>query len=162
MRYLTILMLLSLWACKPSEQVQRKRANDFFNAHPAEIANRCAEQFPPKVTPGKVITKSDTTYLPGQVLPCDTVRLPGEVKYVRCPPEKIIRDTIHRTDTVENIARIYALQARTDSLNISLIQTKEQKSFAEKSAKRSRNLFIGALGAFLLILAGLAFIKLRL
>lgn len=153
-----VLAVIYLSGCKPSEQLQRKRANDFFNSHPAEIAKRCADQFPPVIKEGKTILKTDTLIQPGISIPCPPNEK-GDTIFVKCPPSRIIRDTILRIDTIENIARIYALQHESDSLTTESIKDKETIKQAKEEAKKSRNklnhLLAGIIGAMGLIVIGI-------
>lgn len=154
--------ILFMSSCKPSEQLQRKRANEFFNTHPAEIAKRCADQFPHTVKEGKTITRTDTIVQPGVSIPCPPNEK-GDTVFIKCPPSRTIRDTVIRVDTIENIARIYALQHESDSLRVETIKDQETITTAKEELKNEQKKNRKLLGIFvaMAIISG-AFLLLKI
>ena len=161
-----ILLLAFLSGCKPSEQVKRSRALQFYNEHPSEFAKNCADAFPVKDSVGDEVIDS--------IKAADNLDLSlwlnslyGELDALR---EKLDRDTnamarrytdqinvlvgrmgalnqhykpcepeiIYKSKPVyqENTARIKALGAQIDSLWQNEVRCKEREQEALKQAER--------------------------
>lgn len=142
----------------------KKHADMYYSAHPDIYARKCANSFPATVTPGDTIRSSDTTYLPGAVLPCPE-RVDTNGKKVRdsvkCPPPKIIHDKIFVHDTLIDVAAVTAMAydtarvgAENRALKTKLIQTTTEKDEAKKQAKNRLLELIGlsVISLFLLFL----------
>jgi len=110
-------MLLLLSACVTQERVQR-----YLQEHPELAAAYCAEEFPIQETlkPGKETVERDTSEQEGPVLDCPEVtdQKTGKVHtpQVKCPPHKVIRETVTRVDTLiqKNTAQVKALNLQLD------------------------------------------------
>lgn len=114
-----------------------------------QLPRVCADLYPPVVIMGEPIRKSDTVYTPGETIPCppakiDTVTGEPEIVYVKCPPSKIVTDSITQHDTVVDIARITAQRIEIDSLRIVLAVSKAEENKARKQANTRLFILIGA------------------
>lgn len=138
-----------------------KKATDYLKKNNS-LAGICANEYPPKIEykSGQVITKSDTTYLPGDSIPCpptingkDTIRIK-----VKCPDQKIIRDTIYRVDTVtvENTARVLDLQYKLGDANAHI------QAVEYDNGKLTKRANILSLSLFVMILLIVIYIVLRI
>jgi hypothetical protein len=155
MKQLTkILFLLaivaSFFASCVTEKKQRGRALSFFQQHPQELAAICGDQFPPAVHPGKDSITHDTTYTAGKTVECPPVLVKTEkgkdsviYRYVQCPPDTSIRTKHSRVDTVENTAKIAALQFQRDSLIFLLRNRTAERDKARKEAENRLWYMIG-------------------
>jgi hypothetical protein len=157
MKLLAAIAVISVFTACMTEQ----KATDYLQKH-GQLARICADIYPPTVTPGKVVHTSDTMYTPGPVVPCppgainpDT-GLPDTV-YIKCPPGKIVRDSIIQHDTIENFARIVAQRHQIDSL---ITESGKHKADADKAEKQARNRLFYIIGLCGLI-AGSIFLKLK-
>lgn len=153
---LLIALLLVQYGCMTTQ-----KATDYLKKNNA-LAEICANEYPPKIEykAGEIITKSDTTYLPGDSVPCppaingkDTIRVK-----VKCPDQKIIRDTTYRVDTVtmENTARVLDLQYKLGDANAHIQAVEYDNS---KLTKRANIL---SLSLFVMILLIVIYIVLRI
>lgn len=118
----------------------QKKATGYFNNHSLQAAEYCANAFPVRDSiiykPGQIVHKLDTQYLPGDSVPCPPT--PGQLEtklvYVKCPPIKIITDSvfIHDTTTVirENMAKVSSMQQQNAVLTNQLEKAKPWKSRA--------------------------------
>src|SRR5690625_2947680 len=85
--FILLTLLIILGAC-----TTQKKAVKYFDNHGFQAAKYCAGAFPvisdTVFKPGKPIHKIDTTYLPGNSVPCP----PGgkETVYIPCPPAQVI------------------------------------------------------------------------
>lgn len=132
-----------LTSCQTQKKVTR-----YLNENNRFAANYCGLAFPVRDSiiykPGQTITKSDTSYLPGDSIPCpvvdnyvktDYVKTKKEkTMYVHCPPNRLIRDTIIRFDTTtiirENRAKIEAQELTINDLNKKVDKFKQWKARA--------------------------------
>ena len=113
-----LLISLSLAALTLASCItERKRADVFHRyarEHPTELAELCADEFPPKVTTVKgktdTVTKRDTLRVRVPV------KIPGrtDTVWAECPPAQVVEHYINRTDTImqENTALIAELQGK--------------------------------------------------
>lgn len=117
MRIVVIMVVVCLLSGCMTE---RKRADVFHRyarEHPTELAELCADEFPPKITTVKgktdTVTKRDTLRVRVPV------KIPGgtDTVWADCPPAERIYHYINRTDTImqENTAMIESLRLRRDS-----------------------------------------------
>lgn len=121
---LLILALLIATASCVSVKKQRTRAHEFFREHPEELAELCADRFPPSIEykPGVPIIQRDTVTVPGDSIPCPEVINPDtgqkETPKVKCPDCKSVIEYQTRTDTVfvANTAREEQLRLKADRL----------------------------------------------
>lgn len=137
---------------------QQRNAEAFYATHPEKLAWQCAVKFPPDTIfkPGTVSIRSDTTFLPGDSVPCPPVmNAAGETVSVKvkCPDSKVIHDSIFKTDTITKLSTdlldYYGFQ--NDSLRRVLLITQTQKAEASKTAGNRLWFIIGliiALGAY--------------
>lgn len=157
----TLVALAVIWiAFCLTSCVTGKKATRYFNSHGFQAAQYCASAFPVKsdsiYIPGIPITRSDTTYLPGDSIPCPE-HLPGEPPaVVHCPPSPHIRDTTTLHDTLritkENTAKISALQQQLT------LQT-DRADKAENGRARWRKLALWTWGIILVLGGGYLFFK---
>jgi hypothetical protein len=156
-----LLLLVALFASCATTSKQRGKALNFFAEHPEELATLCSNTYPVTAKQGKDSVRIDTVYSPGEVIPCppaDTVKgkngkdsiIP---KSVTCPPAKTITIEHSRVDTVPDVAKIEALQAKINDLTGQLAASKaetkiakEGQENAEKTASTRLWLFIAAGG----------------
>jgi len=138
MKYLILLLLvLLLSGC----MTQKKRGDIFHRyarEHPTELAELCADEFPPKVTTVKgkadTVTRRDTV----------RVRVPVVTKqldtiWADCPPAEHVYHYINRTDTImqENTALIAELQGKLAESDKSLaVETALRKKAEDTSHNR--------------------------
>lgn len=163
-----ILFIVFAFGCKPSEQVKRSRAIQFYNEHPGEFAKNCADAFPVKDSVGEDVVDSIKT--------ADNIDLTqwlnslyGELDDLK---ERFARDTTamarHYTDQInvlvervnavnrqykpclpeiiyktrpvyqENTARIKALGAQIDSLVYEQVKCKQSTEQALNEAERHK------------------------
>lgn len=118
----------------------QKKATGYFNNHSLQAAEYCANAFPVRdsiiYNPGQIVHKLDTQYLPGDSVPCPPAVGQVETKliYVKCPPTKIITDSvfIHDTTTVirENMAKVSAMQQQNAVLTNEFEKAKPWKGRA--------------------------------
>lgn len=156
---------LTVVASCASVQKQRMRAEKFYNEHPAELAEKCASNFPPTYKQGKEQERGrDTVYLPGDTLQCPPIinpttgeSHPGKTK--TCPPGKIVYVDNVRVDTVEStalLAKLAALQLRNMKLTDDLDKTTKEKKEAIRTAEKRQLVnwgllaVVGAGGLFIL------------
>jgi len=90
-----------------------------MDQHAFDAARYCSESFPCStgdIHPGMPMHFTDTLYMPGDSVECPD-QFPDAGKKVPCPPTKIIRDSIHVTDTlsVADSAHIAYLSGQRDS-----------------------------------------------
>lgn len=155
-------MAFFLTSCQTQKKVTR-----YLNENNSFAAEYCGLAFPVRDSiiykPGRVISKSDTTYLPGDSIPCP--ELPnydksknGKPVYVHCPPNKRITDTIFKVDTItvirENTAKISYLTQANTTLSNSL------KTYKNKAEHRGK-LMWWTWGILAVLIAGYFFIKSR-
>lgn len=112
-KFSLVIMALLLSSCYTQKRatMQVIRAHSVF---PVVVADYCAAHYPPIIGPGRIDTawsfdtlvESEPIYIPGDV---DTI-----IRTVR------VRElvTVTRTDTVENKAKVFALQDKLDEVNI--------------------------------------------
>lgn len=102
----------------------QKKAETWFNDHGFESAKYCQESFPciiDTVLKGVPVHHYDTTYLQMDSIQCP----PGNDNqnkipvYVKCPPTKIIYDSIIMVDTlkIRDSSDMAVLYGRADSAN---------------------------------------------
>lgn len=137
---LTITAAILLLSSCVSVQKKRSRAHDFFRDHPTELAELCADKFPPSIEyrPGKPVIKSDTTIITDTV----TIRVDcPDGTQVDCPPARniIIRDTMFVTDTIykENTARIEELLLKAErSERLHIVEQALRQEAESRASKR--------------------------
>jgi hypothetical protein len=159
-------IVLSLPGCKPSEQVKRSRALQFYNEHPAEFAKNCADAFPVKDSIGEDVIDSIKTadnidlsqWLNSLYTELDNLKdrfakdttdmarhytdqintLVARVNAVNREYKPCLPEVIYKTRPVyqENTARIKALGAQIDSLFQDGIKCKEREREALKQAEK--------------------------
>jgi|GEM_PF-1812749 len=151
----TLLSILLLTASCVTVKKQRSRAHDFFREHPEELAELCADRFPPEIRykPGVPIIKRDTVTVPGDSIPCPEIINPDtgqkETPKVKCPDCKSIHESQSRVDTVylPNTAREEQLRLKADRLqaerDLAILKEEEASNKARK-----RFWYIVALVAF--------------
>lgn len=115
-----------------SEKKARFNVEQFYKEHPQELAQTCAEKFPPisQYIQGFAITKKDTVIQKTIMVDCPETNNPvNNQKYipkVPCPESKKIYISSIRVDTlkIENIARIeqYRLEEEQTSKRLFLIE----------------------------------------
>lgn len=133
-------------AKKASKQVARAQIE-----YPETVLNACPEpKTETKYLPGKETHTSDTVIVAGKKIPCPpVVNQKGDtvIKYVNCPDQTVIHDTIRRTDTlsvqVENTARIQAQQLQILSLTADRDKWKQRYEEANDKAKKRLWYLIG-------------------
>jgi hypothetical protein len=113
-------LFLTLAGCASLEK-QRNRAEKFYKAHPEELAEKCAQNYPPTYKPGKEVEQGrDTVYLPGDSVPCPQVTDPQTGKVttpkVKCPDSKTIYIPKLRVDTVESTALLARLEKQRQDI----------------------------------------------
>ena len=157
------LLLIGLPGCVTDAKL-KKHAHQYYALHPDEFATDCSDKFPVKVLPGIPSFKSDTTRIPGIVVPCpdqltinplthDTIRIPG--KKIECPPSSIIHDTLKLHDTILPTALLSRFEYDTAAKGQALRQTTTKLSEAEKRAK---NRLFWLIGTWVLIAGGVVLI----
>lgn len=152
MRHLILLLtaVLMLYSC----MTERKRADVFHRyarENPTELAEICADKYPPKTVTVKgrtdTVTKRDTLRVRVPV------KVPGgtDTVWADCPPAQVVEHYINRTDTImqENTALIASLQGK-------LAQSEQDKAvetalrLEAKKAARNRMYWIVGLGIALI------------
>jgi hypothetical protein len=149
MKNLPLLMIMLLSAC-----ITDQKALNHLQKH-NQLAPICSALYPPDIrfVPGRIITKTDTQYIPGQVIPCP----PGgtDTLWMRCPPTKIIHDTTTQRDTlrIRDIAAETAQKQRIDSLMaVNRSAQDKARELAETAQKRWQGLIaLGAVGFLLFV-----------
>lgn len=137
-----LLISLSLAAFMlASCMTERKRADIFHRyarENPIDLAELCADKYPPKVTTVKgktdTVTKRDTlrVRVPVVTKQLDTV-------WADCPPAEHVYHYINRTDTImqENTAMIAALQGKLADVGTELaVETALRKKAKDTSHNR--------------------------
>lgn len=163
----TLLLLAAFfYSCKSVEK-QRRNAAEFYQTHPAELAEVCADRFPPKVEYKKgdsILVKGDTVYLKGDSLVCPDIpatptQPAGKGKVLKCPESKVVTNTIRITDTitVENTARVNSVLYRLQTVSADLDKTKIELGEANK--RRRTNLLTWIILA--IVAAALAFFNVK-
>lgn len=133
---LMIIFAATIGSCTGKKGYLKYKAN-----HPEQFAKDCAAIFPNKedYSKGETIVKSDTIYKEGKVIDCPepTISPDGKVNpgKVNCPGERIIRDSIFRTDTlkIENTAKI---------IHLNNVITDKDKSLSELTGENKTLKFI--------------------
>lgn len=142
-KLLLLITAVLLSSCM-TQKKQQRIATAYMHSHPVELATLCNIHFKPQTIfkEGKPIHTSDTTYLPGEEIPC-----PEGASHVQCPPQKTIRDTVFRTDTMEIVdkASIAVLLDQINTLSISEAVLKNELSNSRK-ANRNKTWWIIGLG----------------
>jgi len=121
---------------------ERKRADIFHRyarEHPTELAELCADKYPPKITTIK--GKTDTVTKRDTVKVKVPVPVPGgtDTVWADCPPSETIYRYINRTDTImqENTALIAELQGKLASVEKALaVETALRKKAEDTSHNR--------------------------
>ena len=151
-------MAFFLTSCQTQKKVTR-----YLNENNSFAAEYCGLAFPVRDSiiykPGQVISRSDTTYLPGDSLPCPHhIADVNKKVYVHCPPNQLITDTIFKVDTItvirENTAKISSLSQSNTTLSNSL------KTYKDKAEHRGK-LMWWTWGILTVLIAGYVFIKSR-
>lgn len=151
--FIIIMCIVALLCSCVTDKKLQGYAQRYYLLHPNELAHRCAEEYPAKVTPGIVIRKSDTTYLPGVSIPCpEYTDSTGTVKKdsVKCPGIKLIHDTLSVHDTLIDVALVTALKGDTGAIRAAYrAQTEKlntvigEKNNAKEQAKNRLYWLIG-------------------
>lgn len=147
--------LLLLGGCLTTEKATRYLEKN------GELARIAAERYPPKIEyrPGATVVTSDTITVPGDSIPCPPV-IQGRdtiIKKVKCPDQKIIRDTLRIRDTA-----FVEVTARVDYLTRKNIETAGALKAAEGKAKWWKHAALitwGVLLAAFLALVAMAVIR---
>lgn len=147
-----ILLLLSvvlLTSCL-TQKKKLRIAKEVMNDNRVELAKLCTTHFQPRVEykEGKVIHTSDTTYLPGDSVPCHP-NSKGDIIHVKCPDKPVIRDTIWKTDTAFQIDDA-ALFVLTDSL----LKEKSKSAILDRDLKKTKKILGRFYWAIGLIIGG--------
>lgn len=158
MKYsILLLLLLLLSGC----MTERKRADVFHRyarENPTELAELCADKFPPKVATIK--GKTDTVTKRDTVKVKVPVPMPGgtDTLWADCPPSETIYRYINRTDTImqENTALIAELQGKLSAAEKALAVEAALRKKAE-DASHNRLYWIIGLGIALIGAAYLVF-----
>lgn len=98
----SIACALIVFGCA-SEQKLKKKATEYFQTHPTELAELCIEEFPtPDVIyiPGDTIVEYKSIIHPGVYLPCPDPTPENPNPTVKCPDCKEIIKVITKTDTI--------------------------------------------------------------
>jgi len=151
--FLILLAIVLLSACA----TRKDKAVKFMHENTDVLSELCALHFKPIIEykPGVTIHKTDTQYVEGEPIPCPPNEK-GEVVYVR-GRDKVIRDTVWRTDTatVRDVAFEAVLRTRERVKSDSLVIMTEKYY----GAKKQRNIAYWALGVIVLIGAGFVLIR---
>lgn len=157
MKKLTILLFafgtMTMCSCL-SDKKLHGYAVRYYAEHPGELAHKCADEYPATVTPGDTIRTTDTTTLPGLVIPCpDRVTIVnGKVVHdsVKCPGVQYIHDKTFIHDTILDVARLAAMGADSAAQGAAfraqtakLVQTTDEKNKAKDQAKNRLFALIG-------------------
>lgn len=130
--------MLGLSSCSSLEK-RIGKAKVLAYEHPNDFAGFCSDKFPVNTaySEGKEIIKTDTvtqtnTITVTKVIKGDTVKI-----NVECPKERVIRNTIYKTDTlrIENTSKLAYLSNRINLQDKELYQTKIEFKEADKKAK---------------------------
>ena len=149
MKKILILALL-LSGCYSAKKAAKQVARAGIE-YPETVLNSCPEpKTETKYLPGKETHTSDTVIIAGKKIPCPpVVNQKGDtvIKYVNCPDQTVIHDTIRRTDTlsvqVENTARIQAQQLQISSLTTDRDKWKQKYEESNDKAKNRLWYLIG-------------------
>lgn len=141
------LFVLSFILLLCSGCMTEEKATNYL-ASKGKLAGICADKYPPKITPGKPVFKSDTIFTPGPSVECppakiDTITGKPEKVYVHCPPTKTVHDSVYVHDIIENFARIKAQEAQISELNNKLLVSQASENKAEKKAANRLWVIIG-------------------
>jgi len=129
MRHLYIVLaLLLLSSCMSTE-----KATGYLKKKGA-LAGLCAEEYPVRESykPGKPVIVRDTVEKEGKVMECpETIDKATGKAYrpkVQCPPQKVVRETVSRTDIIyqENTALVKAQAQELQGLKEKLRIAEEQ------------------------------------
>lgn len=131
-----------------------------------KLGEVCATNFPPKIEykEGEPVTKLDTTYLPGDSIPCPPDST-GNIVYIPTNPKLIIKETI-RIDTakvtdpaMENwLRRIITEKDNKIGEQVNEIMILESEL---KQSRKWRNIFGCILGGGLLFVGIMVFLRFK-
>jgi hypothetical protein len=145
------LCVIGLTSCL-TEKKLKSHAVRYYAEHPGELAHECADKYPATVMPGDTIRTTDTTTLPGLVIPCPDRVINGVTIHdtVKCPGQKVIHDKVFVHDTLIDRAAVEAMKADTATQgagfraqNAKLVQTIIERDKAKEEAK---NRLFGLIG----------------
>lgn len=143
---LSVVLLLSACATR------REKSIAYMNDHPNELAKLAAIHLKPRVEykQGETVHITDTQYVDGEPIPCPPNEK-GEVVYVR-GRDKIIRDTIFRTDTayIADVAMEQVLRSQLRNVQDSLLLQKQDMA----RVKKQRNISFWGNGIIVLLIIG--------
>lgn len=151
MKYLIIACLL-LCSC-----MTEQKATDYLVSR-NKLAGICNKVYPAKsiYLPGTAITVRDTSFLPGDSVPCPPTTTGKEtiIKWVKCPDQIIIRDTTTRVDTFydPNIRAIQEYQFQLGNKDAEILYLKSENEKETSKKVKWRN---AALSGWGLIIMGL-------
>jgi hypothetical protein len=128
-------------------------ATKWMNSHPDTVATRCAKDFP--CVPEEIIFSDtvhtiDTSYLPGDSIPCPA-NDSGKTVYVKCLPRLVIHDSVKIHDSIPILdnARIYALAAQRDSVSRALVKISADRDRLKSGRNTWRSIAIPLIAALL-------------
>lgn len=136
------IIMLGLTSCSPQRQLINLEVK-----HPELLAGYCADKFNPKIDT-LLIRGKDSVTQSYVYIDCDTVKISDTLLKTRivkaiCPPSVYRVDTFY--STVENTAKIAALQATNDKLNKDVTDANLSAAKSRKSSTIWMWLFIGHL-----------------
>lgn len=144
-----------------STKKQRERAHEFFREYPEELAELCADRFPPEIVyrPGETIIKREPVIVPGDSIPCPDIVNPDtgktETPKVKCPDCKGEIIEIVRVDTmmVADKAREEQYRLEGERLRADLYDTTRDLEESRRKAKNRLNVIfviIALVGVYVL------------
>lgn len=146
------LLILFLIILISSCATRREKSISYMNDHPDELAKLAAIHLKPRVEykQGETVHITDTQYVDGEPIPCPP-NDKGEVVYVR-GRDKIIRDTIFRTDTayIADVAMEQVLRSQLRNVQDSLLLQKQDMAMV----KKQRNISFLGNGIIVLLIVG--------
>lgn len=146
------LLILFLIILISSCATRREKSISYMNDHPEELAKLAAIHLKPRVEykQGETVHITDTQYIDGEPIPCPPNEN-GEVVYVR-GRDKVIRDTIFRTDTayIANVAMEQVLRSQLRNVQDSLLLQKQDVA----RVKKQRNISFWGNGIIVLLVIG--------
>lgn len=151
-------MMFLLFGC-----TTQHKAAKYFDSHGFQAAQYCATVFPVKsdsvYLPGSIIRTSDTTYLPGDSIPCPQQKPGSPPAVVHCPFSLHIRDTLWLHDTLritkENPAKDSIITGQARQISEQGIRLQIEK---DKASHRGR-LMWGTWIVLALLISGWVILK---
>lgn len=145
--------ILIVYAILVSSCTTERKVKNWLNNHPIKQAEWCSQKYPVKTeyVKGNEIVKHDTTLIAGDSIPCpETVK--GKIVKVKCPDNKMIYTTIHRTDTIikENTAQASYYKGLYDLETIEKIKSEERLIEARRTAENRLKWNVFLIGGLLI------------